>query len=264
MSAVPIVRKQNVKEKDTMLEIFFELHEDLAQQGPGSDEYTRKAFSLTQPLSPKSRILDLGCGPGRQTIELAKLSKGEIHAVDNHKPYIEELRIRTMKARVTEKIKTHVGSMDDLNFAEESFDLIWSEGAIYSIGFEKGLKLWRRFLKPGCYIAVTEVSWLKSDLPEELRNYWNVAYPDIGSIGDNIRRVEQAEFELAATLTLPASTWWDGYYTQILERMEVLNKKYADDETARKVFDEEKREIEMFRRYSDYYSYVFYIAKRPL
>lgn len=74
-----------------VMEFFFEIHQALPRQGPGSSESTRQAFNLLPELSSKPRILDIGCGPGAQTIELAKLSRGLIIALDNHQPYLDQL-----------------------------------------------------------------------------------------------------------------------------------------------------------------------------
>ena len=59
--------------------------------------------------------------------------------------------------------------------------LIWSEGAIYNIGFERGLKEWRRFLKEGAYLAVSEASWFTEKRPAEIETFWQDAYPEIVS-----------------------------------------------------------------------------------
>jgi SAM-dependent methyltransferase len=61
---------------------------------------------------------------------------------------------------VQNKITTLEKSMDALDFDDETFDIIWSEGAIYIMGFETGVKQWRNFLKPGGYLAVSEITWL--------------------------------------------------------------------------------------------------------
>lgn len=61
---------------------FFELHAGLARQGPGADAHTRRAFALVGDLPPAPVIVDVGCGPGMQTLELARLTRSTVHAVD--------------------------------------------------------------------------------------------------------------------------------------------------------------------------------------
>ena len=56
--------------------------------------------------------------------------------------------------------------MDNLPFQNEELDLIWSEGAIYNIGFERGMNEWNKYLKKGGFIAVSEaVSYTHLTLP---------------------------------------------------------------------------------------------------
>ena len=82
-------------------------------------------------------------------------------AVDLFEPFLDRLKARAEKEGVSEARLLPVrGDMEALSFDNESFDLIWSEGAIYLLGFEHGLKSWRRFVKPGGFVAVSECTWL--------------------------------------------------------------------------------------------------------
>ena len=156
-----------------MVNVFFEVHSGLPREGPGDNESTKKAYLTLQDLPENPRILDIGCGPGMQTIALAKLSKGRIDAVDNHQPFLEQLKKKAEEEGVSEKITVVNGDMLALNYEDGSFDLIWSEGAIFVIGFEKGLREWRNLLTNKGYIVVSELSWLKPDPPEEVRKFFN-------------------------------------------------------------------------------------------
>ena len=60
------------------IEYFYELFEALPRGAPGDKESTRRAFNTIPNPSEQPLILDIGCGPGVQTIELSKLSKGRI------------------------------------------------------------------------------------------------------------------------------------------------------------------------------------------
>src|SRR6056297_2405335 len=131
----------------------------IERQGPGSPETTLKALSFIDNLTAESRIADIGCGTGGQTMVLAQHTPGQITGVDLFPAFIDLFNRNAKKLNLQNKVKGITGSMENLPFQEEELDLIWSEGAIYNIGFERGLTEWRKFLKPGGYIAVSENTW---------------------------------------------------------------------------------------------------------
>ncbi|MUG98096.1 methyltransferase domain-containing protein [Scytonema sp. UIC 10036] len=243
------------------MDIFFEIYKDLPRQGPGNNESTRKVFSLLTDLSPKPSILDVGCGTGMQTIELAKLMDGNITAVDNYQPYLEELKSQVLAEGLSEKVEIVNASMLSLEFEAKSFDVIWSEGAIYIIGFEKGLQTWQPLLKAKGYLVVSELSWLKSNPPKEVQKYWKDNYPNIQTIESNLRIVEDLGYRKVGHFVLPESGWWDSYYTPLEERIGFLREQYKDNEAMNKELDISLLEIEFYRKYSDWYGYVFYLMQ---
>ena len=119
---------------------------DLPRQGPGDNNSTKKAFSYITGLPSNPSILDVGCGTGMQTLELARLTKGNILALDNHQPFLDELEKRSKIQNLSRRIKTINLSMFEMKFNSNSFDVIWSEGAAYIYGFEKALDDWQPFL----------------------------------------------------------------------------------------------------------------------
>ncbi|MFP4120539.1 MAG: class I SAM-dependent methyltransferase [Coleofasciculus sp.] len=147
------------------MNIFFEIHQNLPREAPGDNASTRKAFSLLTNVPPQPKILDIGCGPGMQTIELAKLTDGQITAVDTHQPFLDELQRRALAEGVSDNINPVNQSMLSLDFVPHIFDILWSEGAIYIMGFETGLKSWRTLLKTGGYLVVSELCWLQQNPP---------------------------------------------------------------------------------------------------
>ncbi len=128
------------------MNLFFEIHKDLPREGPGCNSATSEAISQIPNLSSQSKILDVGCGPGMQTLELARKTKGLIIAIDKNQPFLDELTRRVGREGFTERIQVLNMSMKYLKFEDSTFDLIWSEGAIYIMGFQKGLVAWNRFL----------------------------------------------------------------------------------------------------------------------
>ncbi|MBN1428886.1 MAG: class I SAM-dependent methyltransferase [Anaerolineae bacterium] len=242
--------------------IFFEIHKDLPREGPGSHASMLKALSLLKELPAHSSILDVGCGPGKQTIALAKETGGAIVAVDTHQPFLDGLERRAREAGVADQITVTNMSMDALAFPEESFDLIWSEGAIYIMGFAEGLRTWRPMVKIDGHIAVTEITWLKSEPPDECKRYWDTEYPAMRTATENLHIVRGAGYELIDYFTLPDADWWDDYYTPMEERIALLREQYADDPEAIRLLDASQMETDIHRKYSAWYGYVFYLARR--
>jgi len=241
-------------------EIFWAVHKDLPREAPGDEASTLQAFAMLKDLPAQASILDIGCGPGAQTVALARASQAKIVAVDTHQPFLDDLVRRAARAGVAERIKPVNASMFDLAF-DERFDLIWSEGAIYIIGFEEGLRKWGSLLKPGGYLAVTEISWLKPDVSDEAARFWLEAYPAMAPVEENLARVARAGYQSLGHFTLPESAWWNLYYHPMAERIAQLREMYRGNAAAQEILDSEYAEIELYRKHSNDYGYVFYVMK---
>ncbi len=242
--------------------LFFEIHSNLPQEGPGSDESTRRALKLIPDLPPQPNILDIGCGPGRQTLVLARETGGNVTAIDTHQPFLDELKRRAVKAKLADKIVTGNCSMAELPFGDESFDLIWSEGAIYNMGFEQGLSAWSRLLKPGGYLAVSEVNWLNDNPPRRLAKWWREEYPGITTIDALKETIAECEYELLGSFVLPETDWSENYYAPLQERIYTLRVTYAGDSDAQAFLDTQQQEIDMYDKYGGYCGYVFYVMRK--
>lgn len=241
-------------------EIFWRIHSGLPREAPGSEASTRRAFAMLPPLPDGARILDIGCGPGAQTLTLASASQASVVAVDNHLPFLEELTRRAAQSGLGQRIHALEASMFELDF-ETAFDLIWSEGAIYIMGFEEGLRQWRRLLKPGGYIGVTEISWIQPDAPEQALNFWQEAYPAMATVAQNLARLAAAGYRSLGHFTLPENDWWQNYYHPMAARIQSLREDYPDNPEAQRVLDLEQAEIELYRKYSAWYGYEFYLMQ---
>jgi ubiquinone/menaquinone biosynthesis C-methylase UbiE len=246
---------------DHIVSVFYDVFSDLPRQGPGDAKSTAKALSFISERPAHPHILDVGCGSGAQTLDLARLIDGEILAVDNHQPFLDALQLKAAEQGLSGRIRVLNSDMNDLHLGDQKFDIIWSEGAIYIMGFEKGLKEMQRLLKPIGYVAVTEVSWLKPDPPAELCEFWNREYPAIQSIDLNLNVVKEAGYSLISHFILPTSSWSDNYYNPLESRLQKMRSKYAGDDSALEVVEACQLEIDLFRKYSDYYGYVFYLMR---
>ncbi len=233
---------------------------ELPRLGPGDNNSTRKAFSFLVDLPSNPYILDVGCGTGMQTLELAKLTEGKILALDNHQPYLDKLENKIKIQKLSDRVFTINLSMLDMKFEINTFNIIWSEGASYIYGFEKALVDWQRFLKEKGYLVFSELCWFKENIPEGLNNYFQV-YPAMKSVEENTRVINTHRLNLIAHFKLPESSWWDNYYNPLEKRINNLRTKYKENEEKLNMLDEFYLEIEMFRKYSDYYGYAFFIMK---
>ncbi|XHH09306.1 MAG: class I SAM-dependent methyltransferase [Candidatus Bathyarchaeia archaeon] len=243
---------------------FFEIHSNLPREGPGDNKSTRRAYRMLTDLPEKPRLLDIGCGPGMQTIELAKISNAQITAVDNHQPFLEELTKHAKAEGVAEKIKVAKGDMTCLGFEDNSFDVLWCEGAIFIIGFEKGLREWRRFLSEKGYLAVSELCWLDPNPPKEVKDYVTMMYPPVKTVKENLQIIKDCGYKIVGYFVLPESSWWEHYYLPISAKLPALKTKYKGNGEALAVINAEEQEIEMFRRHSKHYGYVFYVMQKTV
>ena len=243
--------------------LLIDLHKDNARQGPGSEEHTTMAIALSglSKASEKLRIADIGCGTGASTLVLAENLNAEIVAVDLHPDFLEILTDRAEKQGLAEGIKTLACSMDDLPFEEGSLDAIWAEGAIYNMGFGRGIAYFKRFLKRGGILAVSEITWLAQSRPDELTTYWTDMYPEIATAADKIERLEDNGFVLKGYFPLPASCWIDNYYDPLMARFSAFRGRQAGED-AKSIIDAEISEIAVYKEYGDHYSYGFYIAQK--
>ncbi|MCE5338589.1 MAG: class I SAM-dependent methyltransferase [Methanomicrobiaceae archaeon] len=241
----------------------FTMHEGLPRQGPGSNACTRKAFSMLADLPARPEILDIGCGSGMQTVELARTCRDcRITAVDVHQPYLDDLARSAASAGAGDRIATVRASMDDLPFGDASFDVLWAEGSIFVVGFREGLAVWRRLLRPGGYLCLTEAAWFTENPSPEAAAFWNECYPAITTVPGNRAIAEDAGYEVVATFPLPASAWWDDYYTPILKRLADLRSKVAGNPEAEVLIAFEEREIAVFREHADEYGYEFFVLRK--
>ena len=247
----------------TELELLMDLHKDSERQGPGSEEETKKAINIIGINKNDSiKIADIGCGTGNSTMVLAKNTKGSITAVDFLPEFLEKLDNRSKEFNFQDRIKSIACSMDDLPFEKEEFDIIWSEGAIYNMGFEKGIKYWNQFLKKNGYLAVSEISWIKDKKPKELEDYWSEVYPQIDSVSNKIKILEENGYSPVGHFILPQYCWMDNYYKPLEDKFDKFLKKHKYSDLSKSIIDGENKERNIYKKYKDYYSYGFYIAKK--
>ncbi len=247
----------------TLDAFFYQVFEFLPRQGPGCTGATKNARSLLPPLPDGAQILDIGCGSGTQTRDLAALSTGTITAVDNHQPFLDTIRAQSGKDGMDGRIKTICASMDTLPFEPRQFDLIWSEGAIFIIGFEKGLRTWKPFVKKGGFIVVSDAAWFEPNPPQDLVQWWEREGYIPGTEDQLKEQVRNAGLNLLATYRLPEAGWWEHYYVPMLARINQLRGTQGSDPACAALLDSFEDEAETYRKYKRYYGYTFFIMQNP-
>ena len=239
---------------------FVELHRDLPRQGPGNDESTLRALAMCTELPGRPAILDIGCGPGVQTLALAGATDGPITAVDLHEPFLEQLRGSATAAGVADRITIVPADMAALPFEPDSFDLVWCEGAAFVMGIEAALKAWRPLLRPGGYLAFSDLMWMTPDVPDKPREFLTALDPSIRDVAANLERVRSAGYEVVGHFTLPDAAWWT-YLDPLSERLPGALERYADDEASLATVRLAQDEVTMRRAYPDAYGYEFIVAR---
>lgn len=247
-----------------MFSLMMDLHRDGNRQGPGSDAETLRALELARiDRAGELRVADIGCGTGASTLVLARnLPRAAITAVDLFPEFLAVLAANAEREGVADRIETRAESMDALAFAEGSLDLIWSEGAIYNIGFATGVAAWGPFLRSGGVLAVSEITWLRPDPPDEIRDHWNTEYPEIATMPAKARILEDAGYDLLGYLTLPVDAWLREYYEPTEARIPAFLARNASTPEAEEIVAMERQEIDLYRRYREYVSYGFYVARK--
>jgi SAM-dependent methyltransferase len=245
-------------------QLLIDLHKQGHRQGPGGDAETRQALSLAGIDRAAARnVADIGCGTGASTLLLAQiLVNAHITAVDFLEDFLDVLKERAKNAGVADRISTLACSMDKLPFAEEALDVIWSEGAIYNIGFEKGVSDWRRFLKTGGLLVASEITWITDSRPAELQDYWESEYPEINVASAKIRVLEKHGYSPVGYFVLPERCWLDQYYRPLQARFADFLNRNGNSAEARAVVAAEQREIELYETYKAHVSYGVYVAKK--
>jgi serine/threonine-protein kinase HipA len=239
----------------------FLLHSGMPRQGPGSDESTREALRRLGPLPGSPRVLDLGCGPGKQTRVLARELGVPVAAVDLHAPFLQELEEAAAREGVAHLVQPRHADFGALEDPPGSVDLLWSEGAIYLLGWSEGLRRWRPLLRSGGRMAVTEATWLTEARPAEAEAFWREAYPSMGTVASNCAAAREAGYEVLDTFTLPASAWWDEYYRPLQARVERLRPQARENAPLAAVLGEAEREMALYARWGSSYGYVFYLLR---
>lgn len=250
----------------TELDLLIDLYKHLPRQGPGSSDATKMALQLAG-MNEKSAltVADIGCGTGTATLMLANALNAKITAVDMMPSFLAELQNQAKQSGLSDDINTVKADMATLPFAEGQYDLLWSEGAIYHLGFEQGIKNWRKFLKPQGRLVVSEITWTTAKRPKEIETYWQDNYPHIDTASAKLAQLEQAGYQPLGYFVLPQSAWWENYYAPLQDSFAAFLARHEgsdDADQAQALVTASQEEIARYQAYHSYYSYGMYVAAK--
>ncbi len=245
------------------MSVLAELMAGLPRMAPGSEAATLRMLSGLTDLAAEAKVLDVGAGAGAQSIALAQaLPQARITAVDVSELALNTLQKRAQEAGVASRIAVHHGSMHAMEFPDESFDLIWSEGAIYIMGFGNGLRAWKPMLKQRGYLVVSECTWLTVAPSRDAQDFWDEAYPAMQTMEQNVEAAQESGYEVLGTYVLPPEAWQNEYYAALEPRVEQLLPTLTQGTRPWRTVDQVRREIEVFRAHGNQYGYVFYALRK--
>ena len=220
---------------------------------PGSDAITSKVLRGIKLKSTEPKIANICPGTGEQALLLAKAYKnGRITVIDEDGLFFHSIIGKAKQARLQDRVKTGLSSLRNLPFGEESLDLILSEGAFEELDFGKRLYEWRKYIRPGGYLAMSELCLLTNkELPSELYDYFDNAYHnrEVESIDYHIGQIKEAGYKLHTRITLPDECWL-GYFESMKEGM---GKEFVSGI---------EEEIEHYLTYKEYFAYVYFVVRK--
>ena len=171
-------------------------------------KYTREAFRFL-PEMKKPKILDIGCGSGILSIELARLTDGNIYAIDVDQSLLDRFRGVINKENLANRITLKRMDLIKNNFPDNYFDLIWEEGVVHIIGFKKSFTACHRILKQGGYLVLGQA---------------------IKLMEKNQAIVSDCGYELIKQINWPKGCWWYEFY----EPLEIIIKEIYEGKRSNK------------------------------
>lgn len=228
-------------------------HYHTIRQCPGSDAMTEKVLRQIKLKDPAPKIANVFCGTGEQALLLAKIYKnGIIIAIDEDGLFFSSIHAKAKDNHIENRVKTRLSSLTDLPFTEESLDLILSEGAFEEMDFGKRLSLWRKYIKPGGYLAASELCLLTDkELPDELCDYFNNVYPnrELENVDCHLRQIKEAGYKLHTRFILPDGCWAE-YFDSVGKGMgEFFGSDMEED-------------MQLYLTYKEYLGYVYFVMRK--
>jgi ubiquinone/menaquinone biosynthesis C-methylase UbiE len=193
------------------------------------------------PKLDRPRILDIGCGSGVPTMELARLGQGEVIGIDIDQSALDKLTGKIRAAALSDRVRAVNCSILDMIFPDESFDIVWSEGSIFVIGFQKGIREWKRFLKRGGFMVI---------------------HDEKGDVAQKLQQISQSGYKLLGYFILSEETWRTEYFAHLEKLIAESQTSPADGPHTLEEYNQAKMELEMFRRSPEHNNSVYFVMEK--
>jgi ubiquinone/menaquinone biosynthesis C-methylase UbiE len=241
------------------IEALIRLHSGLKRQGPGDIDFSEYIVKQLPKLPPNPRIADIGCGAGAGALFLANKFQSVVKAVDFSREFLDQMMHRARLQGLEALIDPIECDMARLDWKPETIDLLWSEGAAYSITFEGALKAWRPFMAANGVAVISEMSYFSNDVPQSVAQYMKKIYPGIKTESKNVEIITSSGFENLAMHRLPSEAWWDNYYDPLRENIKAL--QHTGDDVMQAVIEETEEEMKFFNEHEADCGYTFYLMR---
>jgi SAM-dependent methyltransferase len=233
-----------------------------ARVGPSSDAMSAKALSYIPYQGNNSRILEIGCGAGFQTIFLARNTEAKIIAIDIAYQFIQRLQCKLHELNLSDRVKARMHSMDQIPYPDGFFDAIWAENSIHHIGFERGISEWRKYLRPGGYLAVTEFAWLGAERPKELEEHLASRTTHLDALEGRLDDLKKYGYKVVAHFVMPEECWTEEYYKPSQAHIEEFLKKHSYNAMVQRYVQILATDMAMHDKYKEHYGTVFFVAQK--
>jgi ubiquinone/menaquinone biosynthesis C-methylase UbiE len=137
---------------------------------PGGAGNVANLLRGTEPSG--KRILDIGCGIGGPAFEMLRTHGAQVVGIDLEQPLIERAKADARKHGLQEHCQFHTVSIGPLPFADASFDIVTSSGALTQTSDKPSLlDECLRVLTPGGTLSCYE--WMRTDREySDDMHYW--------------------------------------------------------------------------------------------
>ena len=243
------------------MDIRHEIYGGLETARSAGLRYTQQAFGMLPELR-RPWILDVGCGPGTVTLELARLSGGQVFGLDIDRAALAGLSRQIDEQGLVGQVRLVHASMHEIGFRDGSFDVVWSEGSLQFMGFEKALRAWCRLIRPAGFLVVHEMAWLRPDPPQAIVDRWQPVFAEISTVAGYVQQLPGAGYRLIGHVALPVDFWWVNYYGILDERIRALRQEVGGDRDVQRILDREQREVDLFREHARWYGSAFLVMQK--